>query len=56
MLLAQRRGDAEMAKVAVQQIKAAFTALRDGGDAHSAGYYEAKLPEASALAKKLAKR
>ena len=56
MLLAQRRGDAEMAKVAVQQIKAAFTALRDGGDAHSAGYCEAKLPEASALAKKLAKR
>jgi hypothetical protein len=56
MLLAQRRGDAEMAKVAVQQIKAAFTALRDGGDAHSAGYYEAKLPEASALAKKLANR
>jgi alpha-D-ribose 1-methylphosphonate 5-triphosphate synthase subunit PhnI len=33
MLLAERRGDAEMAKLAVQQIEAAFTAARDGGDA-----------------------
>ena len=38
MLLAERRGDAETAKLAVQQIEAAFTASRDGGDAHSAAY------------------
>jgi tetratricopeptide (TPR) repeat protein len=56
MLLAERRGDAEMAKRAVQQIEAAFTALRDGGDAPSAAYYEARLPKARALAEKLAKR
>ena len=56
MLLAERRGDAEMAKQAVQQIEAAFTTLRDGGDAPSAAYYEAQLPKARALAQKLAKR
>lgn len=33
MFLAERRGDAEMAKLAVRQIEAAFTASRDGGDA-----------------------
>jgi hypothetical protein len=32
MLLAERRGDAEMAKLAVRQIEAAFTTSR-GGDA-----------------------
>lgn len=31
MLLAERRGDAKTAKLAVQQIEAAFTASRDGG-------------------------
>jgi alpha-D-ribose 1-methylphosphonate 5-triphosphate synthase subunit PhnI len=56
MLLAERRGDAEIAKLAVQQIEVAFTASRDGGDAPSAAYYEAKLPEARALLQKLAKR
>ena len=56
MLLAERRGDAEMAKLAVQQIEAAFTASRDGGDAPSAAIYEAQLPKARALAQKLAKR
>ncbi len=45
-----------MATLAVQQIEAAITALRDGGDAHSAAMFEAKLPEARALAQKLAKR
>jgi hypothetical protein len=56
MLLAERRRDAEFAKLAVQQIEAAFTTLLDGGDAHSAAFYEAQLPEARALAQKLAKR
>ena len=45
-----------MAKLAVQQIEAAFTALHDGGDAPAAAFYEAQLPKARALAKKLAKR
>ncbi|MDQ6703463.1 MAG: tetratricopeptide repeat protein [Pseudomonadota bacterium] len=56
MLLAKRRGDAKMAKLAVQQMEAAFTTSRDGGDAPSAAYYEAQLPKARALAQKLAKR
>ena len=45
-----------MAKLAVQQIEAAFTTMRDGGDAPSAAYFEAQLPEARAMAQKLAKR
>ena len=56
MRLAERRGDLEMAKLAVQQIEAAFTTSRDGGDAPSAANFEAQLPKARALAKKLAKR
>jgi alpha-D-ribose 1-methylphosphonate 5-triphosphate synthase subunit PhnI len=56
MLLAERRGDAKMAKLAVQQIEAALTTSRDGGDAPSAAFYEAQLPQARALAQKLAKR
>src|ERR1700730_6397152 len=56
MLLAERRRDAEMAKLAVQQIEAAFTTSRDGGDAPSAADFEAQLPKAHALAEKLAKR
>jgi hypothetical protein len=56
MLLAERRGDAEMAKLAVQQIEAAFTISRDGGDAHSTAIFEAQLPNARALVGKLAKR
>jgi hypothetical protein len=35
ILLAERRGNAEMAKLAVQKIEAAFTTSRDGGDALS---------------------
>jgi hypothetical protein len=56
MLLAERRGDAKMAKLAIQQIEAAFTTLRDGGNAPAATYYEAQLPKARALVQKLAKR
>jgi tetratricopeptide (TPR) repeat protein len=50
MLLAERRRDAKMAKLAVQQIEAAFTASRDGGDAASAAEFEALLPKARAIA------
>jgi hypothetical protein len=56
MLLAERRRDPEMAKLAVQQIEAAFTTMRDGSNVPSAAYYEAQLPKARALAGKLAKR
>jgi len=56
MLLAERRGDAEMAKVAMQQINVAVATSRDGGDAPSAVYFEAQLLKARALAGKLAKR
>ena len=56
MLLAERRHYAKMAKLAVQQIKAAFTTSRDGGDAPLAATLEAQLPKARALAQKLAKR
>jgi hypothetical protein len=56
MRLAERRGDAEMAKLAVQQIEAAFTTSRDGGDAYSAAMFEADLPKARAIAQKLAVR
>jgi len=60
MLLAERRRDAEMAKLAVQQIEAASKALRDGGDAYSAALLaallEEQLPQDRALAQKLAKR
>ncbi len=56
MLLAERRGDPDMAKLAVRQIEAAFTRSRDGGDAHSAAMFEAQLPKARALVEKLAKR
>ena len=56
MLLAERRGHAKIAKLAVQQIESAFTTMRDGGDVPSAAYFEARLPKARAVAQKLAKR
>jgi hypothetical protein len=54
MLLAERRHDAKIAKLAVRQIEAAFTASRDGGHAPSAAYYEAQLPKAHAIRDRLA--
>jgi hypothetical protein len=50
ILLADMRGDAEMAKLAVQQIDAAFTTSRDGGDAPLAAYFEGQLATARMLA------
>ena len=55
MLLAERSGDAKLAKLGVQQIEAAFTISGDGGDAPSAAFFESQLPKARALAEKLAK-
>jgi len=55
MLLAERRRDAEMAKLAVQQIEAAVTALRDGADASDAPYLR-RIAKSPRLAQKLAKR
>ena len=56
MLLAEQRGDANMAKAALQQIEAALTTLRGGGDASTAALFETQLLEARALAEKLAER
>ena len=56
MLVAERRGDAETAKLAVQQFEAAYVAAHYGGDAPSAAEFEAQSRKASALAEMLAKR
>lgn len=56
ILLADARGDTEMANLAARQIKATFTTSRDGGDAPSAAYIEAQLPKARARAEILGKR
>jgi tetratricopeptide (TPR) repeat protein len=55
-LLAGRRLDAEMAKLAVQQIETAIVTLRYGGDARLAAFYEARLLTARALVDQLAER
>jgi hypothetical protein len=55
MLLAGRRGAVGMAKLAVQQIEAAFTAARDGGDVPSAAIFEA-IAESPRACPKTAKR
>ena|GEM_PF-3563798 len=46
MVLAERRGGAEMATLAAQQIEAALTASRDSGNAPSAAMFAATLPSA----------
>ncbi len=56
MRIAERRDDMGMAKLALQQIEAAFTTLRDGGNAPSAAYYERQLTKARAFVQRLAKR
>jgi hypothetical protein len=56
ILLAERRGDAKMAELALQQIEGTFATMRDGGDVPSAAYYERQSPKARAVAQKLAKR
>ena len=56
LIACSMRDDAEMAKLAVQQIEAAFTTSRDGGDAPLAAYFEGQLATARALAEMPAKR
>jgi hypothetical protein len=53
MLLAERRGNAGMAETALSQINTAFETMRDGGNAPSAAYYEARLPRARAIVARL---
>jgi tetratricopeptide (TPR) repeat protein len=53
MVLAERRKDAAMAETALSQISAAFEAIRDGGNAPSAAYFERQLPKARALVARL---
>jgi tetratricopeptide (TPR) repeat protein len=55
MLFGGRTGDAEMAKVAVEQIETAITNLRHDGDAPSAEFFETRLLLARALVDQLAK-
>jgi hypothetical protein len=56
MLIAERRGDASMARLATLQIEQALTTMRDGGDAPSARYYAAQLGKAHALLARLSKQ
>jgi hypothetical protein len=51
-----RLGDATRAQLAVQQIEVAFVAMRDGGNAPAAAYYETQLPKARALFNRLTSR
>jgi hypothetical protein len=53
MLLAERSGNVAQAAIALSQINEAFEALRDGGNARSALYYERELPKARALVTRL---
>ena len=53
MLLAERRGDLDMAKTALDQITTASATMRDGGNARSASYYEGLIPKARALVARL---
>ena len=56
MLLAGRTGNAEMAKLAVEQLETAITTLRHDGDARWAGFFETRLLLARALVDQLAER
>jgi tetratricopeptide (TPR) repeat protein len=56
MLLAERLGDADMAKVAIQQIDVAFTMMKHAGHAPFSVFYKAKLSKACALLNQLAAR
>jgi tetratricopeptide (TPR) repeat protein len=56
MLLAGRTGDAEMAKLAVEQMETAITTLRHDGGARSAEFFETRLLLARALVDQLTKR
>jgi hypothetical protein len=55
LLIAERRADGAMAKTALDQIEAAITTAREGGDALAAANFEAQVPKARSLVKHLAK-
>jgi hypothetical protein len=55
MALANRIGDARMAKAAVSQSELALATAREGGDAPLTEYLAAKLPKARALVEQLRK-
>jgi tetratricopeptide (TPR) repeat protein len=55
MVLAKRKGDAGMAKTAVEKIEIAYTTAQGGGDKSHAAYYGAHLTEARALLDQLGK-
>jgi tetratricopeptide (TPR) repeat protein len=55
MHLAERHADAALAKQAVDQIEAAYAAMREGGHGPRAAYYQGKLPEVRALFDRLTK-
>jgi tetratricopeptide (TPR) repeat protein len=54
MRLAERTKEAAMAKMAFEQISAAYGTTRAGGHAPLAAYYEARLPESRAILQRLA--
>jgi tetratricopeptide (TPR) repeat protein len=54
MVIAERTGDSSRARAAVEQIEIALTAMREGGHAPFATYFEAQLPRARALLDRLA--
>ena len=57
MRLAERRGDAAIANLAVQQIEVALATLREGdGVASAVDYFAEQLSDARALAQRLANR
>jgi hypothetical protein len=55
MLIAERRTDGAMAKTALDQIDAAITTARAGGDVPTAANFEAQVPKARSLVQHLAK-
>jgi tetratricopeptide (TPR) repeat protein len=55
MLIAERRTDVTMATTALDQIEAAITTARAGGDAPTAANFEAQMPKARSLLQHLAK-
>ncbi len=55
MVLAERTGDARVAKAALSQIELALATAREGSDAPLTGYLMAQLPKARALDERLRK-
>jgi tetratricopeptide (TPR) repeat protein len=56
LLIAERRADGTMAKTALDQIEAAITTAREGGDALAAAKFEAQVQKGRSLVQHLGKR